>query len=141
VSEGSVAIFCKIGGQLVFDDPIALAAFQAEGKHKCRNTLKINSDRVEYFKRRLEKRGLTAFNAVIVIVNVDDVHGAPLTEILMPGTNWQGIRDRVARGLATRDGIQQALDIFDRQAAEKLQTMTDVAVVVIDHGVAEVFPA
>lgn len=40
-----------------------------------------------------------------------------------------------------RDGIQEALGAFDQEAATKLQGRTGVAVVVVDHGVAEVFAA
>ncbi|MDO8664899.1 MAG: hypothetical protein Q7K44_05170 [Candidatus Liptonbacteria bacterium] len=114
-------------------------------KYNCRNTLELNADRVDHFKRRLTERGMTAAQAVIVLLNVDDVHGGPLADILMPGHNWQEIRDRgevpFARGLAMREGIQMALEIFDKEAATKLQGMTDVAVVVVDYGVAEIFPA
>ncbi|TSC69826.1 MAG: hypothetical protein G01um101470_953, partial [Parcubacteria group bacterium Gr01-1014_70] len=105
----------------------------------------LNADRVAHFKRRLTERGMTADQAVIVLLNVDDVHGGPLADALMPGYNWQEIRDRgeipFARGLAMREGIQRALGTFDKEAAEKLQGMTDVAVVIVDHGVAEVFAA
>jgi len=63
----------------------------------------------------------------------------------MPCHNWQEIRDRgevpFARGLAVRDGIQEALGAFDKDAAKKLEDMTEIAVVVVDHGVAEVFAA
>ncbi|HEA84359.1 MAG TPA: hypothetical protein ENI04_00005 [Candidatus Wildermuthbacteria bacterium] len=63
----------------------------------------------------------------------------------MPGHNWQEIRDQdevpFARGLAMREGIQEALGTFDDEAAAKLQDMIDVAVVVVDYGVAEVFTA
>src|SRR6185436_4774477 len=48
--------------------------------------------------------------AVVVLLNVDDVHGGPIADMLMPGHNWQEIRDRgevpFARGLAMRSGIQ-----------------------------------
>ncbi len=115
------------------------------GKHNCKNTLGINADRVEHFKRRLVERGMTADQAVIVLLNVDDIHGGPLADVLMPGHNWQEIRDcgeiPFARGLAMRKGIQKALSAFDKEAATKLRGMTDVAVVVVDHGVAEVFAA
>lgn len=80
-----------------------------------------------------------------MILNVDDVHGGPLADALMPGHNWQEIRDcgevPFARGLAMRDGIQNAISAFDEEAATKLKDMTDVAVVVVDRGVAEVFVA
>ena len=88
---------------------------------------------------------MTETDAVIVILNVDDVHGGPLADALMPGFNWQEIRDRhevpFARGLANRNGIQEAISAFDQEAAIKLQGMKDVTVVVVDHGVAEIFAA
>lgn len=139
------AVIREVNGQLVLDDPVAMAVIHAVEKHNCRNTLELNADRVEHFKRRLTERGMTPDQAVIVLLNVDDVHGGPLADALMPGHNWQEIRDKgevpFARGLAMRDGIQEALGAFDKDAATKLQNMSDVAVVVVDHGVAEVFAA
>jgi hypothetical protein len=135
----------EVDGQLVLDDPDAVAMMRAVGKHNCRAMLEANADRVEHFKRRLADRGLTASDAVIVILNVDDMHGGMIADILMPGFNWQEVRDRgevpIARGLAMREGIQEVLGAFDTEAAEKLRGMTEVAVVVVDHGVAEIFPA
>ncbi len=143
--EPQGAVVREVDGQLVLDDPVAVAVIHAVEKHNCRNTLQMNTDRVEHFKRRLVERGMTSDQAVIVLLNVDDVHGGPLADALMPGHNWQEIRDRgeipFARGLAMRDGIQEALGVFDKDAATKLQGMNDVAVVVVDHGVAEVFGA
>ena len=139
------AVVRRVGGQLVLDDPDAVAVIHAVEKHNCRNTFELNADRVVHFKNRLAERGMTADQAVIVLLNVDDVHGGPLADVLMPGYNWQEIRDKgevpFARGLAMRDGIQGALGTFDKEAAKKLKGMTDVAVVVVDHGVAEVFAA
>lgn len=139
------AVVRKVDGQLVLDDPDAVAVMRVVAKHNCKNTLEINADRVEHFKNRLAERGMTADQAVIVLLNVDDVHGGLLADILMPDHNWQEYRDRgevpFARGLAMRDGIQEVLETFDEDASTKLQGMTDVAVVVVDHGVAEVFPA
>lgn len=138
------AVVREVDGQLVLDDPVAVAVIHAVEKHNCRKTPELNADRVEHFKRRLAERGMTADQAVIVLLNVDDVHGGPLADVLMPGHNWQEIRDRgevpFARGLAMREGIQEAIGTFDKDAATKLQGMTDVTVVVVDHGVAEVFP-
>ena len=139
------AVVREVDGQLVLDDPVAVAVISAVEKHNCRNTLELNADRVEHFKRRLTERGMTPDQAVIVLLNVDDVHGGPLADALMPGHNWQEIRDKgevpFARGLAMRGGIQEALGAFDKDAATKLQSISDVAVVVVDHGVAEVFAA
>ena len=143
--DSTGAVVREVDGQLVLDDPIAVAVISAVEKHNCRNTLELNADRVEHFKRRLTERGMTPDQAVIVLLNVDDVHGGPLADALMPGHNWQEIRDKgevpFARGLAMRDGIQEALGAFDKDAATKLQSISDVAVVVVDHGVAEVFAA
>lgn len=143
--DATGAVVREVDGQLVLDDPVAVAVISAVEKHNCRNTLDLNADRVEHFKRRLTERGMTPDQAVIVLLNVDDVHGGPLADVLMPGHNWQEIRDKgevpSARGLAMRDGIQEALGAFDKDAATKLQSMSDVAVVVVDHGVAEVFAA
>lgn len=88
------AVVRKVDGQLVLDDPEAVAVISAVSKHNCKNTLAMNADRVEHFKRRLTERGMTADQAVIVLLNVDDVHGGPLADVLMPGHNWQEIRDR-----------------------------------------------
>lgn len=140
-----VAIVKEVGGELVLHDPVAAGMISAVNKHNCRNTLEINADRVEHFKRRMMERGLAPTEAVIVLLNVDDPNGSQIAEALMPGHNWQEYRDRgevpFARGLAMREGIEGALNIFDKDAADKLREMTGVAVVVVDHGVAEVFPA
>lgn len=139
------AVVREVNGQLVLDDPVALAVIGTVGKHNCKNTLDLNADRVVHFKRRMMERGMTPAQAVIVLLNVDDPHGGPLAEVLMPGHNWQEIRDKgevpFARGLAMREGIQRVLGDFDTDAALKLQSMTEVAVVVVDYGVAEVFAA
>jgi len=144
-SEVVGAVVREVDGQLVLDDPIAVAVISVVEKHNCRNTLELNADCVEHLKRRLTERGMTPDQVVIVLLNVDDIHGGPLAELLMPGHNWQEIRDKgevpFARGIAMRVNIQIALEIFDMDAAMKLQSMSDVAVVVVDHGVAEVFSA
>lgn len=145
MAEKLKAAIREIDGQLVLDDPNAVAMIHSIGKINCSNTLKLNTDRVAHFKNRIMERGLTDSDAVIVLINVDDIHGGPLADMLMPGYNWQEIRNRgeipFARGLAGREGIQDVLNTFDQEAGKKLQNMSEVAVVVVDHGVAEVFPA
>jgi hypothetical protein len=145
MNERPRATVRKIEGQLVLDDPDAVALVRAVSKHNCRNTLKINADRVEHFKRRLTERGLTPTEAVIVLLNLNDPNGGQIAEVLMPGHNWQEYRDRgevpFVRGLVMREGIEGALNFFDKEAADKLREMTEAAVVVVDHGVAEIFPA
>lgn len=130
-------------GGLVLNDPQAAAMIRGLRKHNCRCALELNADCIERFKRRLVERGLTPEQAVIVLVNVDDVHGGPLAESLMPGHDWQKYRDLgqvpFARGLAMREGIQHALALIDQEASAKLQGMAGMAIVVVDCGVAEVF--
>lgn len=143
--EYPVATVRMVNGQLVLDDPMALAVITAIEKHNCRNTLSLNLDRVAHFVRRIAERGTTVQDVVIVILNVDDPNGGQLAEILMPGTDWQPVRDQgqipFARGLAMREGIQHVLDLLDPEfAAKKLREVKDrTAIVVMDHGVCEVF--
>ncbi len=143
MSEKPRATVREVDGQLVLDDPDAVEMIRAVAKHNCKNTLVTNQDHVEHFMQRIAARKLNATEVVIVILNVDDLHGGPLADALMPGFDWQAIRDRdevpFARGLAGREGIQETLALFDREAADKLATIAGVAVVVVDHGVADVW--
>ena len=132
-----------VDGQPVLIDPDAVAVARAVAKHNCRATLEAQADRVEHFRRRAAEKGCSPAEVVITLIAVDDIHGRELADILMPGFDWQAIRGRgevpFARGLAAREGIQQALGIFDQEAADKLRAAAGLAVVVVDHGVAEVF--
>lgn len=147
MAEQPRATVREIDGQLVLDDPDALAVARAVAKHNCRATLEEQRERVEHFVRRVAALGRTPAEVVITLVNVDDPHGRPLAELLMPGNEaaWQAFRDAgqvpFARGLATREGIQSFLDIVDEDAADKLRALDGLAVVVVDCGVAEVFEA
>lgn len=143
--ESPRAFVTEEDGQTVLHDPDGLAMIQAVDKHNCKATLEMNGERVEHFLSRMRTLGRSADDVVIVLLNVDDPNGSALAEVLMPGHNWQEIRDRgevpFARGLAGRDGIQRVLDLLDPTAAEKLRTSTEPSVVVLDYGVAEVFAA
>lgn len=133
-------------GNIVLDDPSARGMIEAVSKHNCKATFEAQLDRVDHFVRRMEQRGDDPNQICIVLINVDDPHGRPMAELLMPGFNWQEIRDRgevpFARGLAGRTGIQDILSTFDIEAAVKLSEMKDqIAVVVVDHGHAATFEA
>jgi hypothetical protein len=125
-------------------DPI-VAMIQMMEKENCRTTFQLHSDHIAHLKNRMVERGLTPAEAVIAIMNVDDVNGDVIANVLMPNFDWQAIRAGggipFAKGLFKREGFQDLLGTFDVPAAEKLKNMTDAAVVVIDHTVAEVFPA
>lgn len=133
------AVVHEINGQLVLVDPEAAAMIMAVEKYNCRSTLVANFGRVFHFKRRIAEIGMSPKDAVIVVLNVDDPHGGPLADVLMPGFDWQSIRDRgevpFARGLAGRDGIQEVVDKLDRETGDELRSIQGTAVVVMDHGV------
>jgi hypothetical protein len=140
------AMVREVDGQLVLDDPDAVAVARAVEKHNCRLTLDAQAERIAYFKGRAELRGVD--EVVIVVLNVDDPNGRQLTEILMPGqeVRWQEMRDAgqvpFARGLATRDGVQELVDTLDAETGRKLRGMAGkAAVVVMDRGVVEAFEA
>lgn len=135
----------EVNGQVVLDDPAALALAKAVAKNNCRNLLDLNLDRINHFKNRAVELDCSATDTVIVVINVDDPYGSLVADAIMPNYNWQEIRDRgempVARGLAKRGGIEAALSFIDDDAFAKLKAMTELAVVVIDQETAEVFLA
>lgn len=141
--EDPNTVVCKINGKLY--SPAVVAVISATEKNNCKITLQSNTDRVEHFKSRINELNMTPDQAVIVCLNVDDVHGSQIAEALMPGHDWQAIRDEgktpFALGIAVRDGIREAIDAFDKDAATKLMNTDEISVVVVDHGVAEVFVA
>jgi hypothetical protein len=145
INRYPAAVVREINGQLVLDDPMTVAMIRVIEKENCKNIFTLQKDRVEHFKKRMIEQGLSSEEAVIVLINADDVHGSDIAEHLMPGTDWQAMRDKgeipFARGLATKEGLVGILKLFDKEASKKLQKMTSTAVVVVDHGVAEIFDA
>jgi hypothetical protein len=132
-------------GKLVLIDPVGFAVMMAVAKHNCKLTLEANADRVSHFRQRAVDLGKTTDDVVIVVANVDTQFGCDLASMLMPGFNWQEIRDRgevpFARGLAGREGLQEFLQIVDVSASNKLREFTseEIAVVVVDFDTCEVF--
>jgi hypothetical protein len=144
MNEEPRATVRNIDGQIVLDDPDGLALMKAVEKHNCRNTLLAQAERVEHFARLAAEMGRS--DLVIVLLNVNDREASVLANALMPGANWQQYIDRgeipCARGLAERAGVVGFLvAIDDQETASKLEAMTELAVLVMDRGVAEVFLA
>jgi len=139
------AVVKEVNGQLILDDPDAHAMAKAIDKLNCKTTLNLSADQVAHYQKRAVELSHTPETIVIAIIHVDDNHGGPLAETLMPNGNWQEFRDRkekpLLRGLVGREFMQDALRFFDQEAADKLRTMQELAVVVIDFNVAEVFTA
>lgn len=90
-------------GTLVMVDPDAAALI---GAVACENLYRLNEERVAHFARRMVERGLRPEDVLITCLDVNDKVGERVASVLMPGYNWQGIRDEgewpVARGLAVR---------------------------------------
>jgi hypothetical protein len=132
-------------GQAVLVDPVGFAVVQAVERHNCRLLLEANAERVQHFVGRVAALGRSSSDTVIVLLDVDDPAGSALADVLMPGHDWQAIRDQgmkpIARGLAGREGIQEALDSIDSEAGKVLSSMEALAVVVVANGVGAVFSA
>jgi len=145
MSQEPRATVREVDGRLVLDDPDALAVLRAVEKHNCRLTFEGQAERVRHFAARIAEKGLSPKDVVIVLICVDDPHGGPMADALMPGSDWQSVRDQgqvpFARGLAGRSGVRETVGLFDPEAAEKLSGIEGAAVVVVDRGVAEAFPA
>jgi hypothetical protein len=136
----------EVDGQLVLEDPVALAMVRAVEKHNCLVAAKAQADRVRHFSSRVQERSLRPEDVVITLINADDAHGKFLADALMPGHDWQAYRDRgeipFARGLAARGGVEDFIEQFDAEAWKKLKDMkSDLVVVIVDRGVAEVVRA
>lgn len=95
---------------------------------------------VEHFARRITERGDDASEVVIAVLNVNDPHGAEIADMLMPGHDWQSIRDRgeipVARGLASVAlvDLAEAITNGSRAAFDAIDHTTHAAAVVVDGG-------
>ena len=142
----AIARVHEINGTLVLDDPDALGMIKAVARHNCRLTFEGQAERVAHFKRRISEKNLSPDGVVIVLLNVNDSCGKMLADVLMPGQDvmWQSMRDEgqipFARGLAGREGIEEAVATLDQEIGDKLCAMKGkVAAVVVDHGVVEAF--
>lgn len=141
-------------GQLILHDPaaegvmMAVAAHnRAVGKENCRLVYEDpeQQERIKHFANRIAERGLDPNEVVIVLISVDDVHGRPLADHLMPGMDqtWQGFRDKgqkpFARGIVIRKEMEETLSYIDKVAGERLKSFDGIAVVVVDSGTGDVF--
>lgn len=134
-----------IDGQLELDDPAARGVLRAELLNRCQETLRVSIDRARHFVRRRYERGDSPTDVVIIICNMDDSMGAMLGDGLMPGHDWQSIRDQglvpMARGLARRQGVQEFVDEADFESGDVLRATAGLAIVVVDVGVVLVIAA
>lgn len=150
--EENYAVVREVNGKLVLEDPIAEAFINAVEHHNsaiaksnCRKTFELGYERIQYFKQRIAEKELTSAQVVIVLINVDDYYGRPIADILMPNYDWQDIRDSgevpFARGIVERENMENIVNVLDEAAAVKLKQIEneEIAVIVIDHNVVEIF--
>lgn len=146
LSDMPRALARVVDGKTVLDDPDALSIIRALNRGYCKGSFDAHAERVAHFTRRMATLGKRPDEWVIVVINVDDPNGALVTNILMPSSEemWKELRAQgqipFARGIASREGIEQVLRDIDKDAWRKLlKVETGIAVVVIDHGCADVF--
>ena len=151
MSDYPTAIVREVNGQLVLDSPMDEAVINAIDRHNrginrlnCEAAFKAQADRVAHFKGRCTTLGHNPADYVIVLLSVDDLHGGCLADTLMPGFDWQVIRDRGeapwARGLVVREGLKALVASISPEKAAEMDT-PELVVVVMSHGCVEIFQA
>jgi hypothetical protein len=141
------AIIREIDGQLVLDDPDALAVIRAIERENIRRflaTTEAMRDRVWHFASRIrDPHGDDGTRWLVIMLCVDDPNGAVLAEALMPGHDWGAIRARGevpwARGLADRAALQSMLDAAYPDVGNELRAIAGVAVLAMDRGIIAAF--
>jgi len=107
-------------------------------RQNCLAFLKLNEERMTHFARRIIERGMTPQEVVITCIQVDDNFGGLLADALMPGHDWQPIRDQgqepCARGLAARAPIEELLLKSHPEAGKTLEATDSYTIVLVDVG-------
>lgn len=133
-------------GKLVLHDPIVTEIIKTLTKHnahtKCQSIHDANRDDIQKILRAFQEKGYRAETHCVVVIQVNDIFGGRINNTLMPNYDWQAIRDQglepIARGIADRNFIREAIKQFDPEAASELEA-PKLAVVVIAASVAKVF--
>ena len=134
-------------GELVLHDPAAAGMIAAVEAHNLkiamgnlREFMKANHERLDYFVTRMRDRRMSPREAVVTCIQVDDPFGGQLADALMPGHDWQAIRDQglepVARGLAMREGIEEILSEVYPNVGANLKSAEGYVAVVVGFGTA-----
>ncbi len=122
----------------MMNDSVIREVTAAIDRTACEEFLRANAERVDHFKRRVGERGDDPADVVIVVLDMDDQFGGEIVAALMPAFDPQPIRDRgekpVARGLAGREGIQEAIDLYDPSAGDTLRCIGGIAIVAVSCG-------
>ena len=104
----------------VSDDVLGTDAADA-----CHAFLADSIPRLAHFAQRAIARGGPTERLAIVVLEIDDSLGSALADRLMPGYDWQAIRDRgetpVGRGLVMREGIEDVVEAYDPKLARAVR--------------------
>jgi hypothetical protein len=155
IEQANPTLWQRLNGEeppLVLHDPAAeamIAVVEAHNrkiaKENCRKLFENQAERIAHFQQRYIASGAGPGDVIIVLVQVDDPYGAGLADALMPGYDWQALRDRgevpYARGLAGRAGITEAVTFIDPEVGKRLEAIPGLAVAIVGYGTAEVYPA
>ena len=124
-------------------DPLIAEYIDSEAKRRCDNLFMGFSEDIQRYKARFDERGFDPQEVVMVFINVDDDFGAPLADIIMPDHDWQQYRDAgqkpFAQGLTSKPGVMSYLNSINPEMGEELGRAEDLAVVVMDYGIARVY--
>jgi len=145
------AVVREIDGQLVLDDPDALAVMTAVAYHNCRATLAAHGERVSHFQRRVRELGRSNATTLIVVINADEPLGEEVAAVCGMPKGWADTyraqrQIPFARGLVDRAEMQELLDVLGDEPgtswstpAETLRAAKGLPVLVLDHGIIAIF--
>ena len=113
-----------VNGSLITED-----THTSNEKRACAATLRRESARALVAVSRM--RG----SDVLLVLNTNDPHGGPMMRLFMPLMKG----NPTAIGEAERAPVYEVLSMFDKEAAHQLNIAVAPPILVVDHGVAEVF--
>jgi len=112
-------------------------------KKRCAETYLFQLGIIEYFKNKITEKNLNPKDFTINLINVDTPYGEEIAHILKPDFDWQPIRDKgetpFVRGLVMKEDMVNIISFFDKEASAKIDQISGIPVVVVDHGVVEIF--
>ena len=145
IETNIIVIESRSSGQFVHEDIALRKVSCLINKKKCEATFESFYERILHYKKRIVELGKSPDDLFIAVVNVDDVNGMKIAKILSPNSEeiWEKMRENgevpFVSGLVEPDGIPEFLRKFDPEAADKLENLEDIAVIVVDNTVAEIF--
>jgi hypothetical protein len=116
---------------------------QQEKQRKCRVVFAVNAPYIAHLKAEMGRMAMTTREWFIIIVNADDRVGQLLIGFLPSGLDRQEVPGRgqmsFARAIAKKESFQDMIATLNKEAAAKLQTISGMAVVIMNEEVIEVF--